>query len=65
MFIKAVIIAPTSMNKKNVRYLKFEEHSSIYNFIPIPNLFSKFKSDKNYGFILSGWYLRRKKTSFQ
>ena len=43
------------MNNTNVWFLKFEEHSSIRNFILIPDLFSKFM-----GFILSGWYLRRK-----
>ncbi len=47
LYFKAIIIAPPSMNNKNVLYLKFEENSSIYNFILIPN-------------ILSGWYLRRK-----
>ena len=40
------------MNTKNVRFLNFEEHSSIYNFILISNLFSKFKSSKNYRFYL-------------
>jgi hypothetical protein len=38
------------MNNTNVLFLKFEEHSSIRYFILIPDLFSKFKSDKNYGF---------------